>query len=76
MNLLKTFETIFDSQEKAVARIVGHRGGGLLVGQTISGGTVLLKGENIEIGKQCYYDRRSNTIIGIAPDIEFKEFSV
>lgn len=75
MNLLSQFEQLFNSQEKAIARIVGERGGGLLVGETLGGGTVLLKGK-LEIGKLCFYDRISNEILGEAPNVEFKEYSV
>lgn len=75
MNLLNQFEQIFTKQEKAVARIIGQRGGGMLVAETLGGGTVLLHG-SLETGKWCFYDRVSNQILTEAPNIEFKEYSV
>lgn len=75
MNLLSQFEQLFNAQEKAIAKIIGERGGGLMVGETLGGATVLLKGK-LEIGKLCFYDRVSNEILGEAPNVEFKEYSV
>lgn len=75
MNLLSQFQQIFNAQEKSIAKIIGERDGGLMVGETLGGATVLLKGK-IEIGKLCFYDRVSNEILSEAPNVEFKEYSV
>ena len=75
MNLLSQFNQIFPAQERAFATITGQRGGGTVVALTTGGATILLKGE-METGKNCWYDRRSASIISEAPDVEFSEFPV
>lgn len=75
MNLLSQFQQIFNAQEKAIARITHQKADGTYVAQTLGGGTVILKG-SIDIGKLCFYDRVSNEILGVAPDVEFNEYSV
>lgn len=75
MNLLSQFNQILDRTERSVARVTGHRGGGLIVAQTTSGATILLTGE-METGKMCYYDKRSSKVLGEAPDVVYSEYGV
>ena len=75
MNLLSQLNRVLTRTERGVARITGQRGDGLVVAQTQSGATILLKGE-AETGKQVYYDRVSSTVMGIAPDVVFNEYGV
>lgn len=75
MNLLNQFDQLFDRQEQAIAKVVGQRGSGRVVAETQGGSTVILIGE-METGKQCFYDRRTSKILGIAPDITFSNYAV
>lgn len=75
MNLLSQFEQVLDRQERGIAKVTGQRGDGQVVAQTQGGATLILKGE-METGKQCYYDRVSSQIIGVAPDVEFSEYGI
>lgn len=75
MNLLSQFEQVLDRQERGIARITGQRSDGQVVAQTQGGAILILKGE-IETGKQCYYDRVSSQVIGVAPDVVFSEYGV
>lgn len=75
MNILSQLERVLDSQERGIARVIGQRGGGKVVAETESGAVLILTGE-LESHKQCYYDRRSNKILGEAPDIPYSEYGV
>ncbi len=75
MNLLTQFQQLQQPQEKAFATITGERGAGKVVAQTPSGAIIILNG-NLEIGKKCFYDRRTSTIISEAPNVNFREFGV
>lgn len=75
MSLYDQFNQIFNRTEKAIATVTGQKGGGKVVASTLAGATIILTGE-MATGKKCYYDRRSNTILGEAPDVIFSEFGV
>ncbi len=75
MNILSQFNGLFNRQELSIATITGVRGGGKLVAQTESGVSVILNGA-MEVGKNCFYDRRTSTIISEAPNVTFREFGV
>ncbi len=75
MNLLSQLNQTLNTTERAFATITGQRGGGRVVAQTSSGATILLSGE-METGKNCWYDRRSASIISEAPNVAFSEFPV
>ena len=75
MNLLSQLTQTLNQTEQAFALIVGQRGGGIVVAQTPSGATILLKGE-METGKNVFYNRRDSTIMSAAPDVVFSEFGV
>lgn len=75
MNLLNHFRQIVFHEQKAFASITGKRADGILTAQTPSGATVLLKGQ-ADIGQKVFYNRINSTILQIAPDVEFNEYSV
>ena len=75
MNLLSQFEQVLDKQERGIAKVTGQRGNGQVIAQTQSGAVLILKGE-MGTGKQCYYDRVSSQIIGVAPNVEFSEYAI
>ncbi|MBS9780618.1 MAG: hypothetical protein KGV51_08330 [Moraxellaceae bacterium] len=75
MNILNQFNQLLNRQELAIATITANRGGGKLVAKTESNATVILSG-NLEIGKKCFYDRRTSKIISEAPNVEFREYGV
>lgn len=75
MSLLDEIKSALGEQEKAVATITGQRGGGKVVARTLGGVDIILSGE-METGKACFYDRRTNTIMSEAPSVNFQEFGV
>ncbi len=75
MSLLKLFEQINGSQELAIATITDKKNDGKLIAKTPSDAVILLKGD-MEIGKKCFYDRRTSTITGVAPNSKVREYGV
>ncbi len=75
MNILNQFNQLSNRQELAIATITGNRGGGKVVATTESGAVVILSGK-LEIGKKCFYDRRTSKIISEAPNVEFGEYPI
>ena len=75
MDIFREFEQLFSSTERSIARITGQRGNGLLVAQTESGVTILLRGE-AETGVKVYYDRVNSKVIELAPDVPYSEYGV
>lgn len=75
MSLLDQFNDIYPKTEQAFATITGQRGGGKVVAQTPSGASIVLTG-TLATGKKCFYDRRTSTILGEAPNVTFKAFGV
>ncbi len=75
MNLFTQFQQLNPTQEKAFATITGERGAGKMVAQTPSGAVIVLNG-TMEVGKNCFYDRRTSTILSEAPNVNFREFGV
>lgn len=77
MNLLSQFESMFASEEKSIATVIGDKGGGVWVGKTLGGAMVLLQSTgSTVIGKQMYYDRVSGRVLGDAPNVMFSEYGV
>lgn len=76
MNMLNSLQALLNPEIKGVARIVGQKGGGTVVGETLGGGTVVLQGQ-AENGKMVYYDKLTMRVLSEAPDAaERGEFGV
>ena len=76
MNLLAQFNAIFNSEERAFAKITGVKPDGMLIATTPTGVVVLLQGK-ADIGKNVFYNRVDNKVLSDAPDnIVFKEYGV
>ncbi|MBS9782014.1 MAG: hypothetical protein KGV56_05905 [Gammaproteobacteria bacterium] len=75
MSLLNRFNELFNKKERGIATITGQKGGGKVIATTEKGAVIILNG-TAETGKKVYYDRRSNDIVGDAPNVEFREYPV
>lgn len=73
MGLVEQFSEIFGKQERGIATITGQKGGGKVIATTEKGAVIILIGA-METGKKVYYDRRTNQIIGQAPEVTFAEY--
>lgn len=75
MNILSQLDRALNSQVKSIALITGQRSGGLLVAQTESGASILLKGE-MDTGKKVYYDMTTSRVLEEAPNVNYSEYGV
>lgn len=75
MNLLSQFQQIFNTEERAFAKITGVKPDGMLIATTPTGVVVLLQGK-ADIGKNVFYDRVSGKVLSEAPNVTFTEYGV
>ena len=75
MNLLSQFQQIFNTEERAFAKITGVKPDGMLIATTPTGAVVLLTG-SVDIGKNVFYDRVTNKVLEEAPNVTFTEYGV
>lgn len=75
MNINAVFKALFNSQELAVAKITTNNGDGTFGAETQSGHGLLLKG-TAAVGQMVFYDMRTRTITGQAPDIGMTDIPV
>lgn len=75
MNLLSQFQQIFNTEERAFAKVTGVRNDGKLIATMPTGAVVLLTG-NVDIGKNVFYDRVTSKVLEEAPNVTFTEYSV
>lgn len=77
MNLLSQLNSLLSSESISVATIVGSKGGGVWVGETMGGGVVLLTAnERYATGTKVYYNALTGAVIGTAPNVEFQSYGV
>lgn len=77
MNLLSQLNDLLTPNITAIATIIGNKGGGVWVGETVGGGLVLLVSkDNYTTGAKVYYDALTGKITGNAPNVEFREYGV
>lgn len=77
MNLLSQLNSLMSPSVTSIATIVGNKGGDVWVGQTLSGGTVLLfDTDSRATGTKVYYDALTGRITGNAPNVDFQQFGV
>lgn len=75
MNLLQALNVALNPVVKSYAKVIGVKPDGTLIAQTQTGATVLLQGK-ADIGKNVYYNRLDNKVLGDAPDVTFHEYGV
>ena len=75
MNLLSQFQQIFNTEERAFAKVTGVRNDGKLIATMPTGAVVLLDGK-ADIGKNVFYDRVSGKVLSEAPNVSFTEYGV
>lgn len=75
MNLLSQFQQIFNTEERAFAKVTGVRNDGKLIATMPTGAVVLLDGK-ADIGKNVFYDRVTSRVLEEAPNVTFKEYAV
>lgn len=75
MNLLSQFQQIFNTEERAFAKITGVKPDGMLIATTPTGAVVLLTG-SVDIGKNVFYDRVTSRVLDEAPNVTFIEYGV
>lgn len=75
MNLLSQFQQIFNTEERAFAKITGVKPDGMLIATTPTGAVVLLTG-SVDIGKNVFYDRVTSRVLEEAPNVTFTEYGV
>ncbi|MFB2539133.1 hypothetical protein [Acinetobacter sp. c3-l95] len=78
MNLLAQLHITLNQNERGIAKITGQKADGSWLAQTRTGAVLVLTSDvaNLSIGKQVYYQKRSNRIVAIAPDVAFKDYAV
>lgn len=75
MNILQTLSQALNPVIQSYAKIIGIKSDGTLIAQTQTGATVLLQGKS-EVGKNVFYNRLDNKVLGEAPSVEFHEYGV
>ena len=75
MHLLSQFQQIFNTEERAFAKITGVKPDGMLIATTPTGVVVLLQGK-ADIGKNVFYDRVTSRVLEEAPNVTFTEYGV
>ena len=75
MNLLSQFQQIFNTEERAFAKVTGVRNDGKLIAIMPTGAVVLLDGK-ADIGKNVFYDRVTSRVLEEAPNVTFTEYGV
>ncbi|MCS4534233.1 hypothetical protein [Neisseria montereyensis] len=75
MNLLQQFNAIFNREERGIAKITGDLGGGSFAARANGGGNIVLNGQASN-GQSVFYDKRTNKILGPAPDLDVTDIPV
>ena len=75
MNILQTLNQALNPVIQSYAKVTGIKSDGALIAQTQTGATVLLQGK-ADIGKNVFYNRLDNKVLGEAPSVEFHEYGV
>ena len=75
MNILQTLSQALNPVIQSYAKVTGIKSDGALIAQTQTGATVLLQGK-ADIGKNVFYNRLDNKVLGEAPSVEFHEYGV
>lgn len=75
MNILQTLNQALNPVIQSYAKIIGIKSDGTLIAQTQTGATVLLQGK-ADIGKNVFYNRLNNQVLGDAPNVIFNEYGV
>lgn len=74
-NIRQQLIDLINPRHRAVAKIVGGKGADTWVGETPSGGVVVITGQ-AQIGESVYYDAITLRIEGKAPDLDWLEIKV
>lgn len=74
-NIRQQLIDLINPRHRAVAKIVGGKGADSWVGETPSGGVVVISGST-QIGESVYYDAITLRIEGKAPDLDWLEIKV
>lgn len=75
MTILKEYNFLFQTPQKSYAIVKAKRANNKVLAITRTGQRILLTG-NLEVGKACFYDRETATIISEAPTLDFIELPV
>ncbi|MBF0803367.1 MULTISPECIES: hypothetical protein [unclassified Neisseria] len=75
MNLFEQFNAIFNREQRGIAKITGDLGGGSFAARAHGGGNIVLSGQAAN-GQSVFYDKRTNKIIGQAPDLQITDIPV
>lgn len=75
MNILQALNQSLNTVQRAYATVTGIKPDGTLIAQTPAGATVLLNGK-ADVGKNVFYNRLDNKVLGDAPDVTFNEYGV
>ena len=74
-NIRQQLIDLINPRHRAVAKIVGGKGADVWVGETPSGGVVVIKGQT-QIGESVYFDAITMRIEGKAPNLDWQEIKV
>ena len=75
MNISNVFKALVNPQQIAVAKITADQGDGSYQAETQGGRVLLLKG-SATVGQMVFYDMRTRTITGQAPNISMTDIAV
>ena len=74
-NIRQQLIDLINPRHRAVAKIVGGKGADTWVGETPTGGVVVITGQT-QIGESVYFDAVTLRIEGKAPDLDWQEIKV
>lgn len=74
-NIRQQLIDLINPRHRAVAKIVGGKGADVWVGETPSGGVVVITGQT-QIGESVYFDAITMRIEGKAPNLDWQEIKV
>ena len=74
-NIRQQLIELINPRHRAVAKIVGGKGADTWVGETPTGGVVVISGQT-QIGESVYFDAVALRIGGRAPDLGWQEVRV
>lgn len=75
MNILQALNSALNPVIQSYAKVTGVKPDGTLIATTQTGATVLLQGK-ADIGKNVFYNRLDNKVLGDAPNVTFYEYGV
>lgn len=75
MNILQALNSAINPVVQSYAKVIGVKPDGTLIAQTQTGATVLLQGK-ADVGKNVFYNRLDNKVLGEAPNVTFYEYGV